>query len=156
MPYDDLRKGRFSEPGRAYFVTTVLADRRKRHFADLTCARLLIGEMRDLHESGAVDSLAWVLMPDHMHWLFQLGACSSLSAVIKQLKASSARRINRHLKRRGDLWQKAFYDHAIRQDEDLRQVARYIVGNPLRAGLVDNIADYPHWDAAWLSPQQCE
>jgi putative transposase len=32
----------------------------------------------------------------------------------------------------------------------LRNLARYVVANPLRAGLVDSIRDYPHWDAVWL------
>ena len=35
-------------------------------------------------------------------------------------------------------------------DEDLVAVARYIVANPVRAGLVKNVRDYPHWDAVWL------
>ena len=47
-------------------------------------------------------------------------------------------------------WQKAYYDHALRGDEDIQDVARYIVGNPLRANLVTGIGDYPHWDAVWL------
>lgn len=150
MPYDDLRKGRFSEPGRAYFITSVLAEREKCYFRDFVCARLVVAEMRALYESVAVNSLAWVVMPDHVHWLFQLGDVLSLSATIKRFKARSARRVNTCLNRQGSLWQKAFYDHAIRQEDDIRQIARYIVGNPLRAGLVEQIGDYPHWDAAWL------
>jgi hypothetical protein len=38
----------------------------------------------------------------------------------------------------------------LRQDEDVARVARYVVANPLRAGLVKRIGDYPLWDAAWL------
>ena len=34
--------------------------------------------------------------------------------------------------------------------EDVRAVARYIIANPLRAGLCERIGDYPLWDAAWL------
>ena len=150
MPYDDLRKGRFNECWRAYFITTVLAEREKCYFSDLFCARFTVAEMRTLHDSSALNSLAWVEMPDHVHWLFQLGELLSLSSVVKQFKARSARRVNGYLNRQGPLWQKAFYDHAVRKDEDIRHIARYIVANPLRAGLVDNIGDYPHWDAAWL------
>ena len=68
--------------------------------------------MRVLHESGAVSSLAWVVMPDHVHWLFQLGEAQTLSSVVKSFKARSAQRVNRYLNRQGALWQKAFYDHA--------------------------------------------
>jgi hypothetical protein len=48
------------------------------------------------------------------------------------------------------VWQKGFYDHALREGEALQNVARYIVANPLRAGLVAHIGDYPLWDAVWL------
>jgi hypothetical protein len=58
MPYDDLRKGRWSERSHAYFVTTALADRQLRWFADFWCARLVIAEMRDLHDADAVGAFA--------------------------------------------------------------------------------------------------
>ncbi|MFB6261862.1 MAG: transposase, partial [Thiohalorhabdaceae bacterium] len=61
------------------------------------------------------------------------------------------RRINAQRNLPGSpVWQPGFHDRAIRREEDLEAVARYVVANPLRAGLVDRIADYPHWDAAWL------
>jgi REP element-mobilizing transposase RayT len=150
MSYDDLLKGRYSEPQRAYFVTTVLREREMRYFADFHCARCVVEEMRTLHDEEVVKSFAWVVMPDHVHWLFQLGEGSDLSSAIKRFKARSAQRVNRYLRRQGALWQKAFYDHALRQDEDLQGIARYIVANPLRAGLVDHVGDYPLWDAMWL------
>jgi REP element-mobilizing transposase RayT len=106
--------------------------------------------MRRLHEEGILDSIAWVVMPDHIHWLFQLGDSLSLSDAIKRLKARSAIAIHRLLGRQDQIWQRGFHDHAIRRDEDLKVVARYIVANPLRAGLVQKIGDYPLWDAKWL------
>ena len=48
------------------------------------------------------------------------------------------------------MWQAAFHDHALRKEENLHEIARYIVANPLRAGLVSSLAEYPHWDAVWL------
>lgn len=48
------------------------------------------------------------------------------------------------------VWQRGFHDRALRQEEDLIATARYVVANPLRAGLVDRIGDYPWWDAVWL------
>ena len=47
-------------------------------------------------------------------------------------------------------WQPGFHDHAVRAEEDLASVARYIVANPLRAGLRGKIGDYPFWNAIWL------
>lgn len=149
MTYDALRRGRASLPGHAYHVTVVTAGRQP-VFADFTCARLAVREMRRCEATARTDTLAWVLMPDHLHWLFVLGATQPLAALIHDFKGRSARRINRHLERSGTLWQRAYHDHALRSDEDVQTIARYIVANPLRAGLVERIGDYPHWDAAWM------
>jgi len=155
MGYDALRKGRISETNRAYCVTTVTQNREPL-FNDLYVARIVINTMKTLHNENYVDSLSWVLMPDHLHWLFQLGDnCSNkleptLSVVMKRLKSISAQSINRYLNRNGSVWQKAYYDRGLRDNEDVTQIARYIVANPLRAGLVEYIENYSHWDAAWL------
>lgn len=106
--------------------------------------------MRAMHDEEVLNSLAWVVMPDHVHWLFQLGETMDLSSAIKRFKARSALRVNDYLHRQGKLWQKGFYDHALREDEGVQNIARYIVANPLRAGLVQHIGDYPLWDAIWL------
>ena len=48
------------------------------------------------------------------------------------------------------VWQKGYFDRALRYEEDLKAAARYIIANPLRAGLVAQVGDYPLWDAIWL------
>ena len=48
------------------------------------------------------------------------------------------------------IWQRGFHDHALRAEEDIIDAARYIVANPLRAGLCQKIGDYPYWNAQWL------
>ena len=83
-------------------------------------------------------------MPDHLHWLMQLGNTRSLSEVMNSVKSISSHRIGRAL------WQKGFYDYALRHDDDIKFIARYIVANPMRANLVKKIGDYPHWHAKWL------
>lgn len=143
-----LRKGRFSETGRAYLVTTV-TNERKTIFNDWVLARLLVMELRHAHDTGLVESLAWVIMPDHLHWLFTLQN-ATLASVIRCVKSRSAITINQHNGTNGRIWQKGFHDRAIRHDEDVRSVARYIAANPLRAGITKDIGSYPLWDAAWL------
>ncbi len=149
MPYDALRRGRYSHPHQVYCVTTVTRNRLPL-FTNIITARLLVHELRHLHDDGDVESLAWVVMPDHLHWMIQLNAHWPLPRVVKTLKARSALAINRHLCRQGSLWQRAYYDHAARETEDIRQMARYIIANPLRAGLVRDIGSYPHWDCIWM------
>ena len=148
MSYDNLRFGRFSQRDQIYSVTCVTQNREPVFF-NLMAARILINEIRILSESGYVSSLAFVVMPDHLHWLLQMTSELNLSDVMKRLKARSALKVNKKLKRQGSVWQRAFYDHAVRREEDLLGVAGYIVANPARAGLVTNLADYPHWDCVW-------
>ncbi|MBK5342334.1 transposase [Pseudomonas sp. TH49] len=143
-----FRLGRNSETGRAYFVTSVVYDRQP-VFSDWRTGRLLVAELRHAHEQGRAESIAWVVMPDHFHWLMQLNS-GSLGAVVGAVKARCTQAVNRETGRRGRLWQTGFHDRAIRDGEDLKPFARYIIANPLRAGLVERIGDYPLWDACWL------
>ena len=149
MGYSQLCKGRASIPYQVYLITAVTSEP-ARWFDDMSSAQLVIREMRALQDNGMLDSMAWVLMPDHLHWLFQLGCVGTLSDVMRRLKGRSAKAINRTLRRSGKIWQRNFYDHAVRKEEDLAAAARYIVENPLRAGLVSSLEDYPLWDTKWL------
>jgi len=54
------------------------------------------------------------------------------------------------LGRQGTLWESGFYDRALRSEQDILPAARYIVMNPVRAGLCKRVGDYPFWDAVWL------
>ncbi len=118
-------------------------------FADFTLGCLAARTFNDACRSGDVILLAWVLMPDHAHWLLQLGDGDPLSGIVNRLKSASARQVNRARHRRVAVWARAFHDHAIRGDESLESVAAYITANPVRAGLVTDIGDYPFWDTAW-------
>ncbi|KAF0220467.1 MAG: hypothetical protein FD174_1121 [Geobacteraceae bacterium] len=165
----DLRKGRVSLDGQIYLVTSVTLDR-KPYFADFRWGRVLVRTMQHHAEIGDVESLAFVVMPDHFHWLFALMGQCSLSELIGRVKGAAAYQIN-HLHegafsgmiashtiadeaaptmRLGRVWQKGFHDRALRRDEDLRSVARYMVMNPVRAGIVQRIWYYPLWDAVWV------
>lgn len=139
----DLRKGRHSMPGQIYLITTV-TENRQPVFQDFNAARSLILLLRNEQQLGRADTLAFVIMPDHLHWLMALTRPAPLARIMQSLKALSAKSIGR------PIWQPGFHDHALRKEEDLKAVARYIIANPLRAGLVSNIGDYPHWDALWL------
>jgi len=143
-----LRKGRFSQPGGIYIITCVTHER-KTLFTDWFTGRLVMQEFRHVQQAGLADTLCWVVMPDHFHWLLQLQQ-AELPSVLQRVKARSARNLNQHLHRRGRLWQAGYHDHALRAEQDLLGIARYIVANPIRAGLVKRVADYPLWDARWL------
>jgi len=144
-----LRKGRVSLPHHAYLITTTTLNR-QRFFDEFNAGCAAARCFENDSVLGDSQMLAWVLMPDHAHWLIGLGNQDSLGIVVNRLKSSSSRLTNRILERRGTLWEPAYHDHALRAEEDLPAVARYIVANSLRAGLVKRIGDYPFWNAIWV------
>jgi putative transposase len=139
----DLRLGRFSQSGQIYLVTAVTLNRAP-VFADFIAARVLIGALRTAQTSCRAVTLAFVVMPDHLHWLLSLGAGANLTAEVQAVKSVTAHRLG------GKVWQRGFHDRAIRREEDLPAVARYVVANPVRAGLVGRVGAYSHWDAVWV------
>ena len=143
-----LRKGRFSESWRAYLVTTVTLDRQPM-FADIASGRHVVRVLREAQQTGLAETLAFVVMPDHVHWLFTLTG-GELSALLNRVKSRSAIMINRARGSSGPVWQRGFHDHAVRRDEDVQALARYVVANPVRAGIVARVGDYPLWDAVWV------
>ena len=94
--------------------------------------------------------MAFVIMPDNLHWLFQLPEDSDLSRTVGSLKSQSSRSIKSILGRSKPVWCRGFHDRAVRKDDDIVHIARYIVANPLRAGLVKCVGDYPLWDSIWV------
>ncbi len=144
-----LRLGRSSLAGHVYMLTACTENRRP-IFRDLFSARLLVREFQRAEVDGLVRSIAYVVMPDHFHWMVRLGSVSDLSSLVQQVKGRSAFGINRMKGVSRRVWQDGFHDRAVRRGQDLRALARYIVANPLRAGLVEDIGDWPHWDAVWV------
>ena len=138
-----LRSGRQSQSGQIFILTTVTQNRVP-VFNDFPNARKLISVLRDQQRLEHAKTLAFVVMPDHLHWLMALGDKVTLSVCMRNVKRLSALSIGR------PIWQNGFHDHAIRQEEDLPSVARYVVSNPVRAGLVSRTGQYPHWDAIWV------
>lgn len=139
----NLRKGRVSLPNHAYLVTIVAASR-KPVFASFSAARIAV---RCFHDDAIVrraQTLVFIVMPDHIHWLLQLREAGSLPEAVRIYKAKVSLILGQRI------WQRGFHDHALREDEDLRGIARYIIANPLRAGLAESVGEYPHWDAIWL------
>jgi REP element-mobilizing transposase RayT len=146
----DLRKGRISIPGQTYLITSVIRGRTP-VFGSLKAGRVLVQAMRRQQLEGSAETLAYVVMPDHLHWLMVLGMQHNLSSVLRSLKANSAHGIRALGPSFGEFaWQPGFHDRALRREEDLKAVARYVVANPLRAGLVSVIGQYSLWDAVWL------
>ena len=141
-----LRRGRVSMVGQVYLVTAVTHWRipffNTWATASVSC-RILSQPQLD------VRFVAWVLMPDHFHGLLQVGDHLSLPAVMQRCKGRIARAVNEVLGRTGPLWQHGYHDHALRREEAVEPIARYVIENPVRAGIVARVGDYPYWNTDW-------
>lgn len=144
-----LRRGRDSVTSQRYLVTFTTHGRQalfSNHALALDAAK----EIHDRRSWQKATLLAWVLMPDHWHGLIELGEDESLSDLMRSFKANVSRRLRVSWPRLGPVWGKSFHDRALRHEEDAITLARYIVLNPVRAGLVRKVGDYPFWNAVWL------
>ncbi|MEH6577745.1 MAG: transposase [Amphritea sp.] len=108
-----LRKGRFSEEGRIYLVTFV-TEGRSPWFNSFELGRIIVSVMKN--KSQFAETLAFVVMPDHVHWLVQLDK-KPLNQTVHDVKSISAHRINSMQGRSGRFWQDGFHDHAVRKYE---------------------------------------
>jgi REP element-mobilizing transposase RayT len=143
-----LRRGRVSLRGQVYLIT-VTTRHRQPIFMDHARARVASQFIHAHGTWGDAKLLAWVLMPDHWHGLLELGH-EPLDRVVARFKAAVSRTLHASGMCEGTPWDRSFHDRALRHDENLRRVARYIVGNPVRAGLAHSVLDYPYWNATWL------
>ena len=98
-------------------------------------------------------------MPDHVHMIFtplvdhENMEVYSLAEVMDGIKGASAHKINHALGRKGRLWQPESFDHVLRSSESLDRKVRYLLENPVRAGLVCHWKDYPWlWQKAFTNP----
>jgi len=103
-----------------------------------TCAEILFSESIKLE----CDVLAYIFMPDHCHILLQgkSDRADTLKAVYS-FKQNSGFWFSKYY--REIEWQKSFYDHILRTDEEIDKHMRYILENPVRKEIVDDWKKYP-------------
>ena len=82
-------------------------------------------------------------MPDHLHVLVEgRSEHADIAKFVARFRQSSGYGYRQQCGAR--LWQDGYYDHVLRDEDDTLEVARYIVANPVRAGLCRNAREYPH------------
>ncbi|WP_313457694.1 transposase [Stenotrophomonas sp.] len=152
MASPSLQRGRISNIGNCYVITTVTA-RRARIFECPENARELTRWLHCSDHEGRTESLAWAVMPDHLHWMFFLRE-TSLSTVVRTMKSHSARAINQCNGSQGPIWQPGYYDQQQRDERQFRTEALYIMANPVRAGLATRLEEYPFAWCRWSLSDQ--
>ena len=132
----------YSSP-RLYFLT-ICAREGESPFANSDLCEGVERFIRECKERYNFRVYAWCLMPDHLHLLVQPpGDGTTISRFVQGLKSVTTR-LYWKLGGAGKLWQRGFYDHILREDEDLTTVGEYILNNPIRKGLVESVEKYPY------------
>ncbi len=148
-----LRKFRISLPNQVYLIT-VCCKNREKLFLDCQAARALSLTLNTVLKDKQSKILAWVVMPDHMHLALHLAEDETLGKTMNRINSCTAIAVNRALKRQSQVWQGAYHDHALRDEQQLFTAIRYLISNPIRAGLVAKLGDYPYWNIAIAEPSE--
>lgn len=80
---------------------------------------------------------AYAIMPNHVHVLLCLFRGADLERTLHSWKSYTANEINRVVRRRGNLWEREYYDRIARDLDEYEWALNYIVENPAKAGLHD-------------------
>jgi putative transposase len=134
-------------PGGTYFFTVTLEDRRKRYLTEN------IDAFRRAYacERHPYETIAIVVLPDHLHCVWTLPPDDhDFPTRWRLLKSHFSRAVappdEARGRRKGErgIWQRRYWEHAIRDDDDLERHVQYIHGNPVKHGLVKDADDWPH------------
>jgi putative transposase len=124
--------------GHAFFLTIST----HRHYTWFSLHRHLaesgVEILRHISRVRETNLYAWCFMPDHVHLLV---ADTDVVEFVRLFKGRMTPMAS-SLERGRRLWQRSFYDHALRGDESIRDVAIYIWRNPVRAEIVTSPVEY--------------
>lgn len=127
--------------GASWFFLTICCHKRQTVLADGDKASRVENRLRTVAQAQDFLVHAWCIMPDHVHMLVK-GASegSNLLRFVVLFKQTTALDLSREFG--VCLWQRSFYDHRLRRDDEISKVAAYIWMNPVRRGLCNEPAAY--------------
>jgi putative transposase len=146
---------RASIPGATYFFT-VVTHRRQPLLIDSRCRAALRNAINRVRSELPFEIAAWVLMPDHLHAVWQLplgdNKFSLRWSLIKQQVTRDCATwfpqqylsSSREKRGEGSLWQRRFWEHLIRDEADFARHVDYIHYNPVKHGYAANAGDWPY------------
>ena len=134
----------FKYTGPYRYLITICSHLRQSVFLNSDLALATLDQFRRTAVEDHFAILAYCMMPDHVHLLVEGRASDSdLKRFIRIGKQRSAYLYSRTTGG-GQLWQEGFHDRALRREDDVTVAARYVLENPVRAGLVAAASDYQH------------
>ncbi len=140
---DSLRLRSFDYAARRIYFVTPVATQRRNIFNDKRVAQATVECLLDLKLNMNFNLYLYCLMPDHFHALIGVGKSDkTLGAICGAFKSLSTRAYWQWY--RGKLWQRQFFDHIVRNEEDFFETRDYIRLNPVRRGLVEMWEQWPY------------
>src|SRR6266849_5176527 len=136
--------------GSVFFFTVILADRSRRLLVDEIDQLPLV--YRTVQQRRPFETIAICVLPDHIHTLWALpegdADFSTRWSLIKggfsrglDPRSRSASKI---AKREKGIWQRRYWEHAIRDDADLERHVDYVHFNPVKHGYINRVCDWPY------------
>lgn len=130
----------YSVPGNIVHVIIGMNDK-KPYFNNQEYAEAITRLIINTSKEKSVNLYAYCVMPDHIHILTEASEHCSIIDYVRLIKG----RFATHCRKVG--WkvnlQRSFYDHLLRKEEDIEITSRYIIGNPVRAGIESSFGVYP-------------
>jgi putative transposase len=125
------------------YSLTFCTDHRRHVFTSHDTVDLVLEQISRAARENQFAVIAYCFMPDHLHLLIEgQSESSDCRRFIARAKQYSGFYYSKEFDRR--LWQRNGYEHVLRDDEQTHAVARYVLNNPIRAGLVEKVEDYPY------------
>jgi putative transposase len=137
-------------PGGTYFFTLTLVDRRSSALVDHVDALRAAFRRARRERPFTIDAI--VVLPDHLHAILSLppadadypGRWRLIKTLFSNRVIAAGVTVRRHGNDELALWQRRFWEHTIRSDDDLGRHVDYIHFNPVKHGLVSRVGDWPH------------
>jgi REP-associated tyrosine transposase len=144
MPYKlSPRLKTFDYLGFYRYFLTICVYERTRIFTEDQSVSVVLMELSRTANDQQFRVIAYCFMPDHVHMLVE---GNHPAADFREFVRIFKQRSSFVWKRRNGraLWQRSYFEHVLRDDEDTIGVARYILENPVRGNLVQRPDDYPY------------
>jgi putative transposase len=137
-------------PGGTFFFTVTLADRRSSVLVEhISALRSAFRKTRS-ERPFAIDAI--VILPDHLHTVMTLpltdadfsGRWRRIKSLFSRHIAAGDKTLRTNLKGEYSLWQRRFWEHTVRDEEDFARHVDYIHYNPVKHGLASQVRDWPY------------
>jgi putative transposase len=137
---------RFFIPNSIVFITCVTKDRYP-YLKSEPDINLFFETLARVKEINPFELLAYVVLPDHLHWLMKVNDPSGdFSKVMHSIKRNFTRNYKHahNVQRSLQIWQRGYWDHVIRDEQDLELHLDYIHWNPIKHGYVNKPEKWQH------------